>query len=303
MHISKKQVTDSKLKQEKHSQFLSPGVCQQMLSWISSGISLWHPKQGVTTYMTEAQKNIKNASSLQFFLGPCGIADTFEDPMKHIVLSALRLQMTRKLCHEVLCRVCPYQKYPKISMPNFGSWGEAVNMPIGEAVRTFTLNPKVSDLIRRSHPHWASDSPGLVDKVGSPHSKRTLIKHFNNGTNSKDTSDSPLWGATCRIALGWGRPCRCCVFQSTASSPSVSPLRFSHLARRASHIWWVWQNRCESQANSFSTYWKCNGSLRTVEKDQLSQRLETSITCLRLNSRALDFLGGLRFWGEWVLGK
>ena len=61
---------------------------------------------------------------------------------------------------------------PKISknnsMPNFGSWGEAVNMPLGEAVRTFTLNPKVSDLIRRSHPHWASDSPGLVDKVGSP---------------------------------------------------------------------------------------------------------------------------------------
>lgn len=49
--ISKKQVTDSKLKQEKHSQFLSPGVCQQMLSWISSGMSLWHPKQGVTTYI------------------------------------------------------------------------------------------------------------------------------------------------------------------------------------------------------------------------------------------------------------
>ena len=109
--------------------------------------------------------------------------------------------MTRELCREVLCRVCPYQKYPKINMPNFGSWGEAVNMSPGEAVRTFTLNPKVSDLIKRS-PHRASDSPGLVDKVCSPHSKRTLIKHFNNGTNSKDTSDSPLWGATCRIALG-----------------------------------------------------------------------------------------------------
>ena len=63
--------------------------------------------------MTEAQKNIKNASSLQFFLGPCGIADTFEDSMKHIVLSALRLQMTRKLCHEVLS--VPGLPLPKIS--------------------------------------------------------------------------------------------------------------------------------------------------------------------------------------------
>lgn len=211
--------------------------------------------------------------------------------------------MTRKLCHEVLCRVCPYQKYPKISMPNFGSWGEAVNMPLGEAVRTFTLNPKVSDLIKRSHPHWASDSPGLVDEVGSPHSKRTLIKHFNNGTNSKDTSDSPLWVATCRIALGWGRPCRCCVFQSTVSSPSVSPLRFSHLARRASQIWWVWQNRCEWQANSFSTYWKCNGSLRTVEKDHLSQRLETSITCFRVKLGGAGFFGWAAVLGWMGLGE